>query len=61
MLVKVAEFYEQEVDTAIQSLSDAIQPVVLVLLGGAVLVILIALWGPIITVLQKIGEQGGGG
>jgi type IV pilus assembly protein PilC len=61
MLLKIAEFYEQEVDTAIQSLSDAIQPVVLVLLGGAVLVILIALWGPIITVLQKIGEQGGGG
>ncbi len=61
MLIKVAEFYEQEVDVAIQSLSDAIQPVVLVLLGGAVLVILLALWGPIITVLQAMGEQGGGG
>jgi len=60
MLLKVAEFYEQEVDTSIQSLSDAIQPLVLVLLGGAVLVILIALWGPIITVLQVVGEQGGG-
>jgi type IV pilus assembly protein PilC len=47
MLMKVADFYEAEVETAIGNMSKLIEPVVLVVLGGVVAVILIAMYLPI--------------
>ncbi len=47
MLVKVADFYEAEVEAAIANLSKMIEPLVLVVLGGIVAIILIAMYLPI--------------
>jgi type IV pilus assembly protein PilC len=59
MLTKVAEFYEQEVDAALASLTSAIEPVMIVFLGGAVGFIVISMFLPLISLIQ--GLSGGGG
>jgi type IV pilus assembly protein PilC len=56
MLQKVAEFYESEVDAALEGLTSAIEPVMIVGLGGVVLFILIALWMPLIGVIQNLSQ-----
>jgi type IV pilus assembly protein PilC len=47
IIVKVAEFYEEEVDTAVGALSSIIEPVMIVLLGSIVGLIAISVFGPI--------------
>ncbi len=47
MLIKVADFYEAEVEALVGNLSKLIEPVVLVLLGGIVGFILIAMYLPV--------------
>jgi type IV pilus assembly protein PilC len=47
MLEKVADFYEMEVETSIAGLTKLIEPLVLVVLGGTVGGILIAMYLPI--------------
>jgi len=59
MLQKIADFYEQEVDSALQSLTAAIEPVMIVFLGGAVGFIVIAMFLPLVALIQ--GLSGGSG
>ena len=47
VIIKVAEFYEQEVDTAVAAISSIIEPVMIILLGGMVGIIAISVFGPI--------------
>lgn len=47
MLTKVADFYEEEVDTAVDSLSSLIEPLIMVLIGGLVGGLVIAMYLPI--------------
>ena len=47
VILKVAEFYEQEVDTAVAAISSIIEPVMIILLGGMVGIIAISVFGPI--------------
>ena len=47
VVLKVAEFYEEEVDTAISSISSIIEPVTIIMLGGMVGLIVISVFGPI--------------
>lgn len=47
VIIKVAEFYEQEVDTAVGALSSVIEPIMIVLLGSMVGLIAISVFGPI--------------
>jgi type IV pilus assembly protein PilC len=47
VVLKVAEFYEEEVDTAVSALSSIIEPVTIVLLGGMVGVVVLSVFGPI--------------
>lgn len=54
VLVKVADFYEEEVDAAISSLSSIIEPVMIVLMGGAVGLIAASVMGPIASLSQNI-------
>ncbi len=54
VLIKVAEFYEEEVDNAINSLSSIIEPVMIVLMGGAVGLIAISVMGPIAGLATQI-------
>jgi len=58
MLTKIAEFYEQEVDAALASLTSAIEPVMIVFLGGAVGFIVISMFLPLVALIQ--GLSGGG-
>lgn len=47
MLKKVADFFEEEVDTAVDSLSSLIEPLIMVLIGGIVGGLVIAMYMPI--------------
>ncbi len=47
MLEKVAEFYEEEVDAAVEALTTMIEPLMLIIIGGMVGTIVVALYLPI--------------
>jgi len=59
MLAKIAEFYEQEVDATLQSLTAAIEPVLIVFLGVCVGFIVIAMFMPLISVIQNLTSGSG--
>jgi len=50
MLIKVADFYEAEVEAVVGSISKLIEPLVLVVLGGIVAFILIAMYLPVFNI-----------
>ncbi|MEP6710423.1 MAG: type II secretion system F family protein [Candidatus Saccharibacteria bacterium] len=54
VLVKVADFYEEEVDVAIESLSSIIEPVMIVIMGSLVGLIAASVMGPIASLSQNI-------
>lgn len=54
ILVKVAEFYEEEVDTAIQGLSSIIEPIMIVIMGGMVGLIAASVMLPIAGLAQTV-------
>ena len=56
MLEKVADFYEEEVEGTIQGMLKLIEPVMLVVLGGIVAGLMIAMYLPI---FQMAGSQTG--
>jgi len=47
MLGKVADFYEEEVDNAVDSLSSLLEPLIMVVIGGLVGSLIIAMYLPI--------------
>ncbi len=47
MLAKVADFYEEEVDNAVDSLSSLLEPMIMVIIGGLVGSLVIAMYLPI--------------
>lgn len=55
ILVKVADFYEQEVDAVIDGLASIIEPVMIVILGGLVGLIAASVMGPIAGLSKNIG------
>jgi type IV pilus assembly protein PilC len=55
ILVKVADFYEEEVTTTIDGLSSIIEPVMIVVLGGIVGIIAASVMGPIASLSKNIG------
>lgn len=54
VLVKVADFYEEEVDTAIEGVSAIIEPMMIVLMGGMVGLIAASVMGPIANLSSQI-------
>jgi type IV pilus assembly protein PilC len=61
MLVKVADTYEYEVDTLVASLASLIEPMMIVFMGVIVGGIVVALFLPIVGLLDSMsGSQGGG-
>lgn len=54
VLVKVADFYEEEVDVAIEGLSSIIEPVMIVVMGSMVGLIAASVMGPIAGLAQNI-------
>lgn len=55
ILVKVADFYEEEVDSLIDSLASIIEPIMIVILGGMVGLIAASVMGPIAGLSKSIG------
>ncbi|MEN8175344.1 MAG: type II secretion system F family protein [Pseudomonadota bacterium] len=50
MLNKVADFYEEEVDNAVDSLSSLLEPIILVVIGTIVGVLVVAMYLPIFNI-----------
>jgi type IV pilus assembly protein PilC len=55
MLSKIADFYDEEVDTAVEALTSLLEPVMMVFLGGAVGGLLVAMYLPIFKIAETIG------
>jgi type IV pilus assembly protein PilC len=58
MLTKVADNYDEEVDTLVGGLVSALEPVMVVLLGGIVGSIVISLFMPLVGIIQAARQQG---
>ena len=54
MLGKVADFYEDEVDTSIQSLTSIIEPVLMIGVGIMVGTIVISMYLPMFKMLELV-------
>ena len=54
MLSKVADFYEQEVDDAVEALSSLMEPLIMVVLGGLIGGMVIAMYLPIFKLGQAV-------
>jgi len=54
MLSKVADFYEDEVSTAVKTLTSMIEPLMIVVVGGIVGSILVAMYLPMFSVFENI-------
>ena len=55
VLIKVADFYEEEVSTVIDSLASIIEPVMIIVLGAGVGLIAASVMGPISSLSKNIG------
>jgi type IV pilus assembly protein PilC len=55
MLGKIADFYDEEVDQAVDALTSLLEPVMMVFLGGTVGGLLIAMYLPIFKIAETIG------
>jgi type IV pilus assembly protein PilC len=54
MLGKIADFYEDEVDAAIQALTSIIEPIMMIMVGAMVGVIIISMYLPMFKMLQLV-------
>jgi type IV pilus assembly protein PilC len=57
MLGKIADFYEDEVDTSIQSLTSIVEPLMMIGVGLMVGIIIISMYLPMFKMLTLIGDQ----
>jgi type IV pilus assembly protein PilC len=55
MLMKVADFYENEVEEAVKAMTSIIEPIMIVVLGGMVGSILLSMYLPMFKVFEKLG------
>jgi type IV pilus assembly protein PilC len=60
MLLKVAEVYDDEVDNAVESLTSLLEPIMIVFLAFIVGTIVIALFLPLIKIIEKMNAGAGG-
>jgi type IV pilus assembly protein PilC len=54
MLAKIADFYEEEVDTAVAGLLTLLEPIMIAILGAVVGGIVIAMYMPIFDLISKL-------
>jgi len=57
MLQKIADFYEDEVDVAVGALTSLLEPIMMVVLGGVVGGVIIAMYLPIFKVAGAVKTQ----
>jgi type IV pilus assembly protein PilC len=54
MLQKIADFYEDEVDAAVKDMLTAIEPIMIVFLGGVVGGVVISMYLPLFSLINKL-------
>jgi type IV pilus assembly protein PilC len=54
MLMKVADFYEDEVEQAVKSLTSIMEPIMIVVLGGMVGSILVSMYLPMFKIMDVV-------
>jgi len=55
MLMKIADNYDEEVDVAVESLVSLLEPIMVVLLGGMVGTIVVAMFLPMVKMIESLG------
>lgn len=58
MLAKIADFYDQEVDTAVKGLTSLIEPIVICVMGVIIGTIVICMFMPMFGLGELAGKQG---
>jgi type IV pilus assembly protein PilC len=61
MLLKIADNYDEEVDNAVAAMTSLLEPIMIVLLAVIVGSIVIAMFLPLIAMINHIGDTGSGG
>lgn len=57
MLLKVADNFDEQVDVLVASLMSMLEPIMIIVLGGIVMVIVMAVFLPMIQVITSLGSQ----
>ncbi len=55
MLTKIADFYDQEVDTAVKGLTSMLEPLIMIILGVVIGTIVIAMFMPMFSLGDMVG------
>ena len=56
MLIKIADNYDEEVDVAVQALLSLLEPLLVVVLGGVVGTIVLALFLPLVSMIESVSQ-----
>jgi len=59
MLLKIADNYDEEVDNAVAAMTSLLEPIMIVILAFIVGSIVIAMFLPLIDLINNMGESGG--
>jgi type IV pilus assembly protein PilC len=54
MLDKIADFYDQEIEALVASLTSLLEPLLIVVLGGSVGAMVISLYMPMFNIIKLI-------
>jgi len=57
MLGKIADFYDEEVDTAVSNLTALLEPMLMVFLGVVIGGVVIAMYMPIFKLVSVVGNK----
>jgi type IV pilus assembly protein PilC len=57
MLLKIADIYDMDVDSSLRGLTSLIEPLLIVLLGGIVLIIALAVFMPYFGLARSVGVE----
>ena len=61
MLLKIADNYDEEVDNAVAAMTSLLEPIMIVFLAVVVGSIVIAMFMPLISLMNSVGGDNGGG
>jgi len=59
MLLKVADTYDEEVDHLVGSLVSAMEPIMIIFLGGTIGFVVVSLFLPLVILIESAGQKGG--
>jgi type IV pilus assembly protein PilC len=54
MLSKIADFYEDEVEAAVKALTSILEPIMIIIVGGIVGFVVVAMYLPLFKVYDQI-------